>query len=71
MSEILTFVHNYFSNKLPPVFDDYYTTLAQQHQRNIRNGHKLLYILTYDRDIAASSMKISGTRFWNNLDNNL
>ena len=69
--EIVTFVHNYFSNKLPPVFSDYYSTLAQQHQRDTRNGQNLLHIIGHYTDIAASSMKISGARLWNNLDNNL
>ena len=69
--EIVTFVHNYFSNKLPPVFDDYYSTLANQHQRNTRNGQNLLHILNHDTNIAASSIKISGAKLWNNLDNNL
>ena len=69
--EIVTFVHNYFRNNLPPVFNDYYNTLANQHQRNTRNGHNLLYILGHVTDIAASSIKIAGAKLWNNLDNNL
>ena len=69
--EIVTFVHNYFGNNLPPVFNDYYNTLANQHQRNTRNGHNLLYILGHVTDIAASSIKIAGAKLWNNLDNNL
>ena len=36
--EILAFVHNFFSNNLPPVFDGYYETLASKHNRNTRNG---------------------------------
>ena len=69
--EVVTFVHNYFSNKLPLVFVDYYITLADQHQRNTRNGQNLLYILGHDTNVAASSIKISGAKLWNNLDNNL
>ena len=68
--EIVSFVHNYFSNKLPPVFNNYYSTLADQHQRNTRNGHNLLYIHNHDTNIAATSMKISGAKLWNNLEIN-
>ena len=68
--EILSFVHNYFSKKLPPVFDDYYSTLAEQHQIVTRNGQNLLYIPNHVSNIADSSLKISGAKLWNNLDNN-
>ena len=69
--EILSFVHNYFSKKLPPVFDDYYSTLAEQHQLDTRNGQNLLYIPNHVTNIAASSLKISGAKLWNHLVNNL
>ena len=68
--EILSFVHNYFSKKLPPVFDDYYSTLAEQHQIVTRNGQNLLYIPNHVSNFADSSLKISGAKLWNNLDNN-
>ena len=68
--EILSFVHNYFSKKLPPVFDDYYSTLAEQHQINTRNGQYLLDIPNHSTNIAAKSIKISGAKLWNNLENN-
>merc|ERR1711915_986177 len=68
--EIITFVHNYFRNKLPPVFNDYYETLANRHHRNTRNGHNLLHIPDHHRDIAASSIKIAGAKVWNYLNNN-
>ena len=69
--EIIAFVHKYFSNNLPPVFTDYFETLAHQHQRNTRNGQNLLHIPNYRSDIAGSSVKISGAKIWNNLDSNL
>ena len=68
--EILSFVHNYFSKKLPPVFDDYYSTLAEQHQLDTRNGQNLLYIPNHVTNIAATSLKISGAKLWNHLENN-
>ena len=55
---------------MPPVFDDYYSTLAEQHQINTRNGHYLLDIPDHNTNIAATSIKISGARLWNNLENN-
>ena len=64
-------MHNYFRNNLPPVFHDYYKTLANQHQRNTRNGNYLLYILGHQTDIAASSIRIAGAKVWNKLNNNL
>ena len=69
--EILSFVHNYFSKNLPPVFDDYYSTLAEQHQIDTSNGQNLLYIPHHVTNIAATSLKISGAKLWNKLDNNL
>ena len=69
--EIVTFVHNYFSNNLPPVFDGYFATLLSQHGRNTRNGSKLIRIIGHKTDIAASSTKILGAKLWNKLDNSL
>ena len=69
--EILSFVHNYFSKKLPPVFDDYYSILAEQHQMDTRNGQNLSHIPNHVTNIAATSLKISGAKLWNKLDNNL
>ena len=69
--EIVTFVHNYFSNRLPPVFNGYFATLLSQHGRNTRNGSKLIRIIDHKTDIAASSTKILGAKLWNKLDNSL
>ena len=40
--EVLTFVFNYFNDNLPPVFDNYYDTLASTHCRNTRHGSNLI-----------------------------
>ena len=69
--EILTFVHNFFSNNLPPVFDGYFETLVSRHNRNTRNGSNLLKIPSHPTNIAESSIKIKGAKLWNNLDKNL
>ena len=69
--EILTFVHNFFSNNLPPVFDGYFETLASRHNRNTRNGSTLLKIPRHPTNITESSIKIKGAKLWNKLDKNL
>ena len=69
--EILTFVHNFFSNSLPPVFKDYYETLASNHTRNTRNGNYLIKITRHTTDIKGLSIKIQGAKLWNKIDNNL
>ena len=69
--EILTFVHNFFSNNLPPVFDGYFETLASRHSRNTRNGSTLLKIPSHQTNIAESSIKVKVAKLWNKLDNNL
>ena len=69
--EIVAFVHNYFSNSLPPVFDGYFETLASNHNRNTRNGRNLIKIISHTTDIAASAIRIQGAKLWNKLDNNL
>ena len=69
--EIVAFVHNYFSNNLPPVFNGYFETLASNHNRNTRNGRHLIKIISHTTDMAASAIKIQGAKLWNNLDNNL
>ena len=69
--EIVTFVHNYFRNKLPPVFNDYYETLANRHHRNTRNGDNLLHIFGHHRYFAASSIETAGAKVLNKLNNNL
>ena len=68
--EIATFVHNYFSNSLPPVFDGYFETLASTHNRNTRNGETLLKIHGHS-SFSAPSIKIQGAKVWNNMNNNL
>ena len=45
-------------------------TLLDQHQINTINGQNLLYIPNHVTNIAATSLKISGAKLWNNLENN-
>lgn len=69
--EILSFVHNFFSNSLPPVFNGYFETLVSNHNRNTRNGGNLIRITGHSTELAALSIKIKGATLWNKIDNDL
>ena len=69
--EILAFVHNFFSNRLPPVFNGYFETLISNHNRNTRNGANLTRITGHSSEFAAKSIKIQGAKLWNKTDKNL
>ena len=69
--EILAFVHNFFSNKLPAVFDGYFKTLASIHNRNTRHGNDLIKITGHDTDIEGLSIKIQGAKLWNKMNSDL
>ena len=64
--ELLTFVHNYFSNNLPPVFDNYFDSF--DHQYNTRNGSNTIRLKTHATQMAASSVLVKSAKLWNNLD---
>ena len=65
--ELLTFVHNYFSNNLPPVFDNYFEMVNHSYQT--RNGPNSIRIKKHKTDIAAASVLVKGAKLWNDLDN--
>ena len=67
--EILTFVHNYFYNNLPPVFDDYF--IKFNHRYNTRNVNNSYQIKSHNTDTAALSVQIDGSKQWNKLNNEL
>ena len=69
--EILTFVHNYFSNSLPSAFNNYYETLASTHGINTRHGSNLIRKAMHKTKMGARSIKIHGAELWNKLDYNL
>merc|ERR1712240_825714 len=69
--EIITFVHNFFYNSLPPVFDDYFEILAGINNRNTRHGNNLIKIPKHYTNLAGSSIKIHDAKVWNRLDHNL
>ena len=68
--EILTFMFKYFANSLPPVFNNYYETLANTHGLNTRHGGNIRKV-NHRTKIGALSIKIHGPELWNKLDANL
>ena len=67
--EILTFVHNYFYNNLPPVFDDYF--IKFNHRYNTCNVNNSFQMKNHNTDIAALSVQIDGSKQWIELNNEL
>ena len=68
--EILTFVFKYHAKILPPVFNNYYETLASTHGLNTRHGNNFRKIRHYSK-MGALSIKVHGAELWNNLENNI
>ena len=64
--ELLTFVHNYFSNSLPPVFDNYFDPF--DHQYDTRNGNHTIRVEQHDTEMAAASVRVKGAKLWNVLN---
>ena len=64
--ELLTFVHKYFSNDLPPVFDDYFDSF--DHHYVTRNGPNTIRLKTHNTEMAAASVLVKGAKLWNNLN---
>ena len=69
--ETVSFVHNYFSNSLPPVFDNYYETFATCHNINTRSGSKIIKPPKIKTDMGAFSIKVKGAKLWNEIHNDL
>ena len=64
--ELLTFVHKYFSNSLPPVFDNYFDSF--NHQYATRNGPNTIRLKKHNTEMAAASVRVKGAKLWNDLD---
>ena len=67
--DALTFIHNYFNNKLPPVFNNYFTLVKEIHSKNTRRSDTDIYIETFKTKVGISSMKSIGAKNWNELSN--
>ena len=69
--EILTFVKNYFLDKLPVVFQNYFTLFGNHNTMHTRNSHKLIRKITPKSNFGATSVKFKGSDLWNKLSNDL
>ena len=69
--ETLTFIHNYFDDKLPPVFNKYFETFETCHHRNTRSGANKIKPPNHKTTTAALSIRIKGASLWNKLNNEL
>ena len=67
--DAVTFIHNYFNNKLPPIFNNYFTLVRDTHNLNTRSSDQDIYFDTYKTKIGISSMKSIGAKTWNELSN--
>ena len=63
-------MYKYSTNSLPPVFNNYYETLASTHGLNTRHGGNLKKG-KHKTKFGALSIKIHGPELWNKLDSNL
>ena len=67
--DAVTFIHNYFNNKLPPIFNNYFTLVRDTHNINTRSSDQDIYFETYKTKIGISSMKSIGAKTWNEQSN--
>ena len=64
--ELLTFAHNYFSNSLPSVFENYFDSF--DHVYETRYGSNTIRLKIHDTEKAAASVLIRGAKRWNELN---
>ena len=67
--DAVTFIHNYFNNKLPPIFNNYFTLIRDTHSINTRSSEQDIYFETYTTKIGISSIKSIVAKTWNELSN--
>ena len=67
--DAVTFIHNYFNNKLPPLFNNYFTLNRDIHSINTRSSVQDIHFKTYKTNIGISSIKSIGAKTWNELSN--
>ena len=60
--DALTFIHNYFNNQLPSIFNNYFTLVSEIHNRNTRRSERDIYIKTYKTHAGISMMKSIGAK---------
>ena len=69
--EVLTFVYNFFSNRLPSIFKNYYQTFSENHSYNTRFANLSIRKIRRNNEFGAKSIKIRGSDLWNNLNSDI
>ena len=65
---ILTFVHKFQNNKLPFVFDSYFTSFSEIHNINTRNRNNNFIVPRVTSRLGSTNISFVGAVSWNNLD---
>jgi len=65
--ETATFMHNYFSNKLPTMFNKYFTLFGEVTDIQTRGSNNQIIVDKYKTNMGESSIKISGAKIWNKI----
>ena len=64
----LAFIHNYFHDKLPKLFKNYFTVFNEIHAINTRGSTNNIIIDRHNSNVGHSTMKVRGAKLWNNID---
>ena len=64
----VTFIHNYFHDKLSKIFKNYFTVFNEVHNINTRGSTNNIIIANHKTNFGHSTMKIKGAKLWNNID---
>ena len=64
----LAFIHNYFHDKLPKLFKNYFTVFNEIHAINTRGSTNNIIIDRHSSNVGHSTMKVRGAKLWNNID---
>ena len=67
--ELLSFVFNFYTSKLPPVFNNYFTPFSNIHDIGTRNRNTSFVIPHHNNNFGSSSLKVKGACMWNKLSN--
>ena len=69
--DALSFVFNYYKNKLPSTFDNFFTLFSDIHGYCTRNRNHSFILPQYSNNFGSSALKVEGVRLWNALDNEI
>ena len=65
--EVLSFVFNFYTSNLPPVFNSYFTPFSNIHDIGTRNRNTSFIIPHHTNNFGSSSLKVKGACMWNAL----